>query len=327
MKVLVYGAGVLGCELASVLCRGKAHVTLLARGAWKKTLDQNGLLVRHVLQFQTTCDQVLTIDHLEPHWIFDLIFVVLPANCLPEVLPELAANLSHHIVFIGNNAAPVKTEQELLARTTVKKEIAFGFLSAVGHRDGTRIICLHKGVTLTIGSIGVPLSDSFQKMLHKAAGCTDLRYLPESQMAAWLKCRLVLLLPLCFSIYAQKGHMKKITSHQQALCLDAALESCLLLRALGVPINACGDEANFYPGPTRSRFQKLLWLLVHTRLGPLCIGNRAMQSVDEIRCLDQFFKDAQHRLQFQMPAWEELRKEACHFLVPAHRHHHSCVSL
>ena len=47
MRILVYGAGVLGCELAHVLMQNKKNVvTLLARGEWKEMIDQKGLVIR-----------------------------------------------------------------------------------------------------------------------------------------------------------------------------------------------------------------------------------------------------------------------------------------
>lgn len=36
MRILVYGAGVIGCELAHVLKEGGNDVTLLTRGAWEE---------------------------------------------------------------------------------------------------------------------------------------------------------------------------------------------------------------------------------------------------------------------------------------------------
>lgn len=40
MKILVYGAGVIGCELAHELCKGKNDVTILARGNWKQNIQK-----------------------------------------------------------------------------------------------------------------------------------------------------------------------------------------------------------------------------------------------------------------------------------------------
>ena len=47
MKILVYGAGVIGCYLTHVLCAAGNDVTLLARGSWRETLERN-----HRLLFQ-----------------------------------------------------------------------------------------------------------------------------------------------------------------------------------------------------------------------------------------------------------------------------------
>ena len=55
MRILVYGAGVQGCQLAHSLAQNKKNVvTLLARGEWKEVIDQKGLTIRHMLQRKTT---------------------------------------------------------------------------------------------------------------------------------------------------------------------------------------------------------------------------------------------------------------------------------
>ena len=45
MKILVYGAGVLGCNLARNLLRAGKDVTLLARGNWAAEIKQNLSLI------------------------------------------------------------------------------------------------------------------------------------------------------------------------------------------------------------------------------------------------------------------------------------------
>ena len=102
MRILVYGAGVLGCELAHVLLQNKKNdVTLLARGEWKERIDQKGLVIRQWAQRKTTVDRVRTIDVLAPEDFYDLVFVVLQAGQLPDVLPVLKANRSPYFVFVG----------------------------------------------------------------------------------------------------------------------------------------------------------------------------------------------------------------------------------
>ena len=104
MRILVYGAGVLGCELAHVLMQNKKNVvTLLARGEWKEMIDQKGLVIRHWVQRKTTTERIKTVDALAPDDYYDLVFVVVQAGQLPDVLPVLKANKSQYFVFVGNN--------------------------------------------------------------------------------------------------------------------------------------------------------------------------------------------------------------------------------
>ena len=91
MRILVYGAGVQGCQLAHSLAQNKKNVvTLLARGEWKEVIDQKGLTIRHMLQRKTTVDRMRTTDVLAPEDVYDLVFVTVQAGQLADVLPILA---------------------------------------------------------------------------------------------------------------------------------------------------------------------------------------------------------------------------------------------
>ena len=83
----------------------KNDVTLLARGEWKERIDQKGLVIRQWAQRKTTVDRVRTIDVLAPEDFYDLVFVVLQAGQLPDVLPVLKANRSPYFVFVDMDLA------------------------------------------------------------------------------------------------------------------------------------------------------------------------------------------------------------------------------
>ena len=154
MRILVYGAGVQGCELAHRLLQNKKNVvTMLARGEWKERLDQRGLVIRHWAQCRTTVDRVATIDTLAPDDCYDLVFVTLQAGQLPDVLPILKQNRSEYFVFVGNDPHAVEVMQ---AMQRPADKIAFGFQSSGGHRDVDKVVSAHVGVGMTIGG-GLPL--------------------------------------------------------------------------------------------------------------------------------------------------------------------------
>ena len=46
MRILVFGAGVIGCNLARNLFLAGKDVTLLARGAWAEEIQKNGLRIK-----------------------------------------------------------------------------------------------------------------------------------------------------------------------------------------------------------------------------------------------------------------------------------------
>jgi len=47
MKILIIGAGVLGCNIAANLYRAEKNVTLLARGKWFDEISNNGLRIKN----------------------------------------------------------------------------------------------------------------------------------------------------------------------------------------------------------------------------------------------------------------------------------------
>lgn len=58
MKFMIFGAGVLGCNLANNLFRAGKDVTLLARGPWAEEIRSNGLRVK--IQFPAARQSVVS---------------------------------------------------------------------------------------------------------------------------------------------------------------------------------------------------------------------------------------------------------------------------
>ena len=58
MKILVYGAGVLGCNLARNLFHAGKDVTLLARGNWAEEIRKNGLRIKDQFSLRTSVSNI-----------------------------------------------------------------------------------------------------------------------------------------------------------------------------------------------------------------------------------------------------------------------------
>ena len=66
MKFMVFGAGVLGCNLANNLFRAGKDVTLLARGTWAEEIRSNGLRIKNTLSRRTAVSRIPVAAELSP---------------------------------------------------------------------------------------------------------------------------------------------------------------------------------------------------------------------------------------------------------------------
>lgn len=92
MKILVYGAGALGCNLARDLFRAGKDVTLLARGNWGEEIQKNGLRIKDKFSPRVSVSRVPVVGELKPEDTYDVIFVVVRYTQLETVLDTLRAN-------------------------------------------------------------------------------------------------------------------------------------------------------------------------------------------------------------------------------------------
>lgn len=308
MRILVYGAGVQGCELAHRLVQNEKNtVTLLARGEWKERIDQKGLTIRHWAQLKTTVDRVPTIEMLTPEESYDIVFVTVQAGQLPEILPVLKQNKSEFFVFVGNQP---HARSVLQAMQRPADKIAFGFQNNGGRRENGQVISIHAGIGMTVGGATAPLSGTFRQRLQVAFAGVKYKLTFYSDMDEWLKCHLALILPVCYVCYACNGDLTKATAEQRKLMLDAAWEGCRMLKAAGVPVNDA-ENTSYYEActPGRKKMDRMMLMMTKTPLGRLCASDHAMHAVEEMHYHDEAFEAIRATTRTAMPAWDTLRNE------------------
>ena len=99
MKILVYGAGVLGCNLARNLLRAGKDVTLLARGNWAAEIKQNGLRIKDKFSPRTSVSRIPVVTELAPDAKYDVIL----GPVAPTTAPKLGSSLADPIkMYLGD---------------------------------------------------------------------------------------------------------------------------------------------------------------------------------------------------------------------------------
>lgn len=130
MKILVFGAGVLGCNLARNFFRAGKDVTLLARGAWGESIPKNGLRIKDKFSSRMSVSRIPVVTELKAEDKYDVIFVVLRYTQLDAILDALRTNPTKNIVFVGNDM-----RASALSASLPEKNVMFAFASSAGHRE------------------------------------------------------------------------------------------------------------------------------------------------------------------------------------------------
>lgn len=130
MKILVFGAGVLGCNLARNFFRAGKDVTLLARGAWGESIQKNGLRIKDKFSPRMSVSRIPVTAELKAEDKYDVIFIVLRYTQLDAILDTLRTNPTKNIVFAGNDM-----RASALSASLPEKNVMFAFAASAGHRE------------------------------------------------------------------------------------------------------------------------------------------------------------------------------------------------
>lgn len=301
MKVLIYGAGVLGSYLAHALIQGGNEVSVLARGSRADQLEKDGLVIRHYFQLKTTKDPITVIRTLEADEVYDLIFVVMKYNDFPSVLPILAANQSRHIVMIGNNTDAREMQQFLEQHSETPKHVAFGFQLSGGRRDPERTVAIRSGGQMVLGGLDGPIP--FKAELDRAFASARYKLTYLDDMDAWLKNHVILILAMNYAPVLHDYQMNKVARDDKLLreVVAAMGEGFHVLETLGYPLIPAAQASFIRKHPTLLRmFFKLYHVLPVSRFVD---GN-----FSELEALANVFEDWKKEAGVPTPNWDKLQK-------------------
>ena len=192
MKILIYGAGVIGCTYGWQLVEAGHDITLLARKEQKEQIEKNGI---HLIcqdfrdNKKTIIDTVFhphVIDELTAQNEFEYIIVTTNKIQLPDVLPVLSSSAGNaHILFFQNNWDCF----DKIARYLKAEQYFFGFpFMAGGGKDADGIHCVISGMKYShtpIGEMNGEITPRVRK-LAKALDKARLKPVFSQQILLWI---------------------------------------------------------------------------------------------------------------------------------------------
>ena len=259
MKILVYGAGVLGSLYAARLKESGHEVTVLARGKRLDEIRAQGIVLEHALNGKRTTTAVALTAELKADDCYDLILVVMRRNQVAEVLPALAANKkSKLIAFMVLNLLGY----DEWIRAVGRERLLVGYAGAGGTRANGIVYYHVVSPLLQPTTFGEPeggiteRAKTLAQIFRRAGFPTAV----TPAMDAWQKTHVAWVSPMANGLYMAGGSGDALANRPDVvrLMVQAIREGFAVLRALDVPVT---------PGKLKAfEFMPLPLLVVALRL-------------------------------------------------------------
>lgn len=310
MKVLFYGAGVLGSLYAARLHGAGHEVSILARGQRLADLRAHGIVLEEADTGRRTTTHVHIVEQLAPDDAYPLVVVLMSKHQALAILPVLAANrYTPNVLFMGNNL----TGPDELVEALGRERVLLCFPGAAGHRSGHvvrfKILSRFQQPT-TVGELDGRTTPRLRHIVEvfKSAG---FPVASSSNMDAWLKTHVAEICPTAEALSMAGGDTERLARNRegQVLMVRAIREGYRVLRALGVPITPASHRMfDWIP-------ERMLVALVRRILGaPTArrVTGHADAASEEIQRLASEFKALVRRTPVPTPAMDRLATAGAH---------------
>jgi hypothetical protein len=198
VKILVYGAGVIGTLYAARLQEGGHRVTVVARGERLADIRRYGLALEDIVGHGRSTTKVETTERLGPNDQYDIALIAVRRDQVASVVPELTAN--HRIptlIFMLNNP----TGSSDLAQALGRDRVLLGFPGAGGTRDGhlVRYAMIAQQPT-TLGELDGQRTARLRELVETFRQ-SGFRTTTSRDMDAWLKAHAFFVTAVSGAIY------------------------------------------------------------------------------------------------------------------------------
>ena len=233
MRILIYGAGVIGCLYATLFSKAGFDTTIYARGRRLESFKQNGLLYFKNKKIKKA--KVNIIDKVDANDIYDFVFLTVKSNQVHTALEELKNNNSPNIVTMLNTLEKYNTWEEICS----KGRIIPAFPGAGGSFEENILNAKLTPSIIQATTFG-EINGSKSKRLLQLASIFKRSYIPykiEKDMHAWQLCHLAMIVPIADAYYEagvpEKAGEDRELMRKTAITIKKNLDS---LHKLGVTL-------------------------------------------------------------------------------------------
>ncbi|MBI5311063.1 MAG: NAD-binding protein [Actinobacteria bacterium] len=238
MKVVVLGAGNMGSVFAGRLAHSGHEVTLIARNARLRELQQNGLRLRNRLRRRLETYRLPAEPKLTPETPADAILVMVQRPQIDELIPSLISHPCQRICFLFNCS-----EIDPAWQAALGDRLVWGFPSALGGtKDGiVNYVLLPRYLRfLQVTTVGVDRSGSADTareivgLLNQSGIATVF----HPDMRSWLMSHTALMLPgMAVGERKFRSGERQTMSFRESRAVAKAQKECFAVsRAVGASI-------------------------------------------------------------------------------------------
>ena len=289
MRLLVYGAGVIGSIFAGKLTKNGFNVNILARGNRYSEIVENGIILRNSLSNKLDTIKINAIETLKENDIYDYIIVVVQNNQINDILPILGKNKSKNIVFVVNNPLGYENWINIVGY----ERILIGFPSAGGERkNGIVSYFIGKGIiklfqSTTFGELNGKKTERLKK-LHSIFKKSGFSPSINNKMDWWQKTHLAVVLPGAKALYRFQSNNYELAKSYKTLknLVYATRELFTILKSNNIKITP--GKLIFYYLPAFI-LGKIWQIVMGTKMAEYAMAKHTIVAKDEIDILEKQF--------------------------------------
>jgi 2-dehydropantoate 2-reductase len=305
MKILFYGAGVLGSLYAARCKEAGLDVSILARGRRLTDLREHGIVLEDTATSARTTTPVRVVESLAPDDVYDWIVVLVRKNQLDAILPILAANhATPNVLLMVNNPSGIAG----IADAVGHGRAVFGFPGAGGARDDYVVRYNIVSDLIQPTTLGEP-DGRITLRLHEIAAVLAAGGFPVAlshNMDAWLKTHVAMVSPVANALYLAGGDNYRLarTRDGVVLMVRAVKEAFHVLHALEVPITPF--KFRVLPLIPEPLLVALLRRVLATESATTLLASHANSARDEMQQLADEFRTLTRASGVPTPALDQL---------------------